>query len=127
MGISRKEAAQRRREIVRLHNAGLGQAAIAAITNCRQATVSKVLINFKKMGEATFCIKSRKGGKKRFRITEAQKEELRGFLKQGADKFGFADERWINIRVAELIYEKFGVKYNSYYMGRFLKKLGISV
>lgn len=115
----------RRKTIVRLHKQGYKQAAIAKLTDCSQQNVSTVLFNFYKEGEASYPNKKRKGAAPR--MIENQKEELKAILIIGADEFGFLTKNWTQKRVATLIYEKFGIKYNSNYISRFLSKMSFSL
>jgi transposase len=125
MRLSKEANEFRRRTIVRLHQEGYKQGKIAELTDCSQQNVSLVLSNFKKEGEGSYRNKTKKGADSR--MEETQKEELRSILLIGADEFGFLTKNWTQKRVAVLIYEKFGISYNSNYISRFLRKMSFSL
>ncbi len=60
------------------------------------------------------------------RLNAKQKEELYNMVVAGPEKNGFYSGVWNCAMIAELVFVKFGVKYNSRYLGKLLKKMGLS-
>lgn len=52
-----------------------------------------------------------------------EQSELQNMLLKGATYFGYPDDRWTRKRVADLIYQQFGVFYSDRHAGRLLNKL----
>lgn len=59
-------------------------------------------------------------------LSENQKEKLKEYLLENPQELGFASGTWNSIIVAELIEQKFGVKYNRHYVCQLLRSLGLS-
>lgn len=60
------------------------------------------------------------------RLSEEQRARLPGILAQGAPAHGFLGEVWTCARVAEVIWQEFGVRYHPAHVSRLLKKLRLS-
>ncbi len=60
------------------------------------------------------------------KLNQKQKDELYEIIVDGPEKCGFDSGIWNSPMVAELIWLKFGVKYNPCYLCRLLKKMGLS-
>jgi transposase len=59
-------------------------------------------------------------------LNKEQKNELYKIIKDGPEKNDFMSGLWTSAMIAHLIYIKFGVTYNSRYLCRMLKKMGLS-
>ena len=59
-------------------------------------------------------------------LNKEQKKELYQMVKDGPEKNGFMSGLWTCAMIAHLIIWEFGVTYNSHYLGRMLKKMGLS-
>ena len=60
------------------------------------------------------------------RLSKKQKDELYKMIQAGPEKNGFDSGVWNTAMIAELIWLKFGVKYNPRYLSGMLKKMGLS-
>lgn len=60
------------------------------------------------------------------KLTKAQKEELAGLIDEGPVKAGFDGACWRSPMIQQLIFERFGVLYNAFYISQLLKNLGFS-
>ena len=60
------------------------------------------------------------------KLTPSQKEELAQLIDEGPVKAGFTGAAWRSPRLQELIYARFGVYYNVFYLAELLKNLGFS-
>lgn len=61
------------------------------------------------------------------KLPDAQREELRIILEEGAEAAGFESNVWTSPRVKKLIQQRFGVKYDVSHVRRILHELGFSV
>jgi transposase len=107
-----------------LHQKGWRQKDIAEALGVTAGSVSQWLKRGREKGPE--ALQSRRGGGPKPRLSEKQLAELREYLVQGAEHFGFRGNVWTQPRVAELIKRKFGVMYHPSHVGRILKKLGWS-
>lgn len=55
-----------------------------------------------------------------------QKDELRQLIKDGPDKCGFSGAAWRSPMIQQLIFERFGVCYNVFYIAQLMHNLGFS-
>lgn len=60
-------------------------------------------------------------------LSAEQWQEVLSVLRAGGQAFGFDTDRWTLTRIAEVIYRKFGVRYNANYLSQQLDALGWSV
>jgi transposase len=60
------------------------------------------------------------------KLTKTQKRELAQLIEEGPVKAGFMAACWRSPMIQQLIYERFGVFYNVFYLAQFLKHLGFS-
>lgn len=60
------------------------------------------------------------------KLSEEQREQLVGFLLDGAVACGYASALWTCPRIAELIRRRFKVRYHASHVGRLLRGLGFS-
>ena len=60
------------------------------------------------------------------KLTQKQKNRLVKILLKGAIKNGYNTEIWTTARIAEVIFENFGVSYHRDHIGRLMKSLGWS-
>ena len=58
------------------------------------------------------------------KLTQTQNQELAKLLEDGPVLAGFASAGWRSPMIQQLIYERFGVFYNVFYLAQFLKNLG---
>ena len=60
------------------------------------------------------------------RLSKAQKRQLRGWLKAGPEKCGYPTGCWTSVLIQDLIYQKFHVMYNRFYVCELLHNIGFS-
>jgi len=60
------------------------------------------------------------------RLTERQKQRLAGYLLKGARAHGYRTDLWTTQRIADVIEQRFGVRYHRDHVGRLLHRLGWS-
>ncbi len=112
----------RYRTIIKMYKAGKTQKEIAAVLDCSQAWVSKVLKRYKAEGEAIFDLKGKALGRKPL-LNETKMKLLKVLLEKGALEHGFETNRWTQERIADLIELHFGVKYHQSHISRLMQKI----
>lgn len=60
------------------------------------------------------------------RLTKSQKRKLAGWIEAGPEACGYATGCWTSVLIQELIYQKFQVLYNRFYVCELLRNLGFS-
>lgn len=60
------------------------------------------------------------------RLSGEQKRQVRAWVEAGPEANGFACGVWNTAMIAELIWRRFGVRYNPRYLSTLLKQLGLS-
>jgi transposase len=60
------------------------------------------------------------------RLSKTQKRQLRGWLKAGPEKCSYPTGCWTSVLIQDLIYQKFHVMYNRFYVCELLHNLGFS-
>jgi transposase len=71
-------------------------------------------------------LKSKKPSGRPSKLTKTQKKELESLIIEGPTKAGFPGACWRSPMIQTLIYEKFGVQYNVFYISQLLKNMGFS-
>jgi transposase len=71
-------------------------------------------------------LKSKKSSGRPSKLTKTQRKELESLIIQGPAKAGFPGACWRSPMIQALIYEKFGVQYNVFYISQLLKNMGFS-
>ena len=66
-------------------------------------------------------LKSKKPSGRPSKLTKTQKKELESLIIEGPTKAGFPGACWRSPMIQTLIYEKFGVQYNVFYISQLLK------
>jgi transposase len=69
---------------------------------------------------------SKKPGGRKPKLTLTQKEELARLIDQGPVAAGFSGACWRSPMIQQLIFDRFGVFYNVFYIAQLLKNLGFS-
>jgi transposase len=75
-------------------------------------------------GEAGLLTRPRSGRPPK--LTDGQAAEVLAWLTRGACDFGFATERWTAPRVAAVIGQRWGVRFNARYLNDWLGRRGIT-
>ena len=60
------------------------------------------------------------------RLTKTQKQDLYNWVKAGPEACGYASGCWTTVMIQNLIWKKFGVLYNRFYVSELLHNLGLS-
>jgi len=60
------------------------------------------------------------------RLSKTQKRQLRGWLAKGPEESGYPTGCWTSVLIQDLIYQKFHVLYNRFYVCELLRNLGFS-
>jgi transposase len=122
--LTAEQREERRMEAVRLLRSGWSQERIARELGVSPAAVCKWAGVLKAQGERGLVARPRPG--RRSRLSPEQWQQLGDVLQAGALAWGFDTERWTLRRIAEVIWERFGVSYNPNYLAEPLRKLGFS-
>ena len=122
--LSRQELERRRRAATEDLRAGKSQAFVARKYGVNESSVSRWKQTLEKEGEDG--LKAKKAPGKQSKLSPEQKEQLRVILLQGSRVYGYPNELWTRKRVAKVIEDQFGVKYNFNYVAELLHKLGYS-
>lgn len=61
------------------------------------------------------------------KLSDAQREELRGVIERGPQEAGFSTGLWTGPMVGDLIRQRYGVRYHNHYVPELLHQLGFSV
>ena len=109
-----------------LLNRGLSQAEVARRVKVSRESVRRWAGQIAKHGAADGLKKAERAGR-RPRLSETQLAELRTILLEGPERAGFPNGLWTLDRIAEIIRERFQVKYRAGHIWWILrKKLGWS-
>ena len=111
----------RRLRAVHLKQQGWHQRDIAAALGAREETVSRWLALARQGGPQ--ALRARTAPGRPPKLTSDQKRMIPEFLWHGAEAYGFRGDAWTCARVAEVIWEEFGVRYHKHHVGRLLKQL----
>jgi len=123
--LTRTQLEERRRAGARLLRAGkLSHAEISRRLGVSRAAISQ-WAGYLAAGGLR-ALRRRKPSGRPARLTRAQKQALRRWLRRGALAAGFATDRWTMGRVRQLIEREFGVRYHRNYINRLLAGLGWS-
>src|SRR5690242_2189443 len=109
-----------------LHQAGWTQAAIATALGVTQGAVSQWLQRARDGGGPAALRDCPPPGSPS-RLTEAQLAALPALLARGPAAYGWIGDVWTTARIAQLIYEQFGVRYHRAHISRLLRRLGWSL
>ena len=71
-------------------------------------------------------LKSKKPSGRPPKLTKTQKNELESLIIEGPTKAGFPGACWRSPMIQALIYERFGVQYNVFYISQLLRNMGFS-
>jgi transposase len=123
---SAKELERRRLLAVKRVREGRSCAEVARFFGVNERTVRGWYTDSEKGGDAALAAKPRPKG--RSRLTAEQEAEVLGWLVKSpsGEEFGFSTELWTAGRVADLVRKRFGVKYSSGYLPRWLRARGVT-
>lgn len=120
--MSQSHREWRRIHAYHLRQKGWTEGEIAAAVGVTRGAVSQWLKRAKEGGMEALRDRERPGAP--CRLSAEEKGQLCEVLRQGAVACGFLGEFWTGKRIAELIFQRFGVRYHPYHVRRLLKELG---
>jgi len=123
-GPDQKELEKRRLKAIRLFERGVTPAEAARRLEVHRQSATRWRSAWLAGGREALVSKGKTGRK--CALTESQLEELAGLLTAGAVAAGYPNEMWTLPRVADLIRERFGVKYHPGHVWHLLSGLGFS-
>jgi transposase len=114
----------RRRRALELSAQGWLQEEIAAALGVTQGAVSQWLKRARVEGIEALYHRPALGPAPR--LTAEQLATIPELLKHGAEYYGFRGDVWTRARVAEVIWQQFGVRYSPAHVSRLLRAVGWS-
>ncbi len=121
---SPKALERRRRHAIALLEAGHPPVEVAARLGVRRRSVRRWKAAYREEGHAGIAAKPASGRPPK--LDEAARETLREALLAGAEAAGFPTDLWTCRRVAELIRQRFAVRYHPSHVARLLRGMGWS-
>ena len=121
---SAEELERRRRRGVALLQKGHGVREAARMVGVTPGAVVEWRNRFKKKGDQGLAAKPHPGRKAK--LSDAQRKKLIGLLKKGPQAHGYKTDLWTLPRVAEVIHNRFGVRYDPSHVWRILNAMGWS-
>lgn len=116
--------AQRRRRGIELLQAGYEPVEVARQLGVDRRSVRRWHAAYRKQGDTG--IEARPTPGRPSALTDQDKKRLEKLLLNGAKAAGFPTDLWTCPRVAQLIWDRFGVDYHVDHIGRLLHSLGFS-
>jgi transposase len=113
----------RRLRALELWHHGWKQARIAEALGVTPGAVSQWIKRAREApeGEAVDALRRRKATGAPPLLTPEEREQLPAILAMGPEYYGYVGNEWTHKRVAEVVYEIFGVRYHESHAGRLLK------
>lgn len=121
---TQEQLERRRRQAVALNQKGLGPVEIARRLNTTPQSVCRWLRAYRRGGEKALVAKPVLG--RPSKLTARQRRGLQACLVKGATAFGFATDLWTSSRIAQLIEQRYGVRYHTEHIPKLLRRLGLS-
>ncbi len=112
----------RRRLAVDLLQRGKTTAEVAEIVQVPASSVRRWRAAWKRGGEAALAAKPHPGSKPK--LSASRQQQVLRILTRGARAAGYDTELWTCQRVAEVVEQRFSVKYHPDHLGRILHGLG---
>jgi len=119
-----EELERRRRRAVLLVTQNLSLNEVARRIGCHASSVMRWNDAYRREGAKALNPKPTPGRPPR--LTRRQKKRLESYLLKGALAHGYHTDPWTTLRIAELIKQKFGLRYHRDHVGRLLHALGWS-
>jgi len=116
--------ADRRKRALSLLKKGFSLNEVARQIGCHASSVMRWRDEHKKKGKAAFEVRFSSGRPPK--IAKHQLKKLEQYLLKGAIAFGYSTDLWTTRRIAELIEEKFNIRYHRDHIGRLMAKMGWS-
>ncbi len=116
-----QELEQRRREAVALLRGGWTRRGVAADLKCSLSSIQRWLDQVR--GGGLSALKPIPHPGRDPKLTRPQRRQLARLLLKGAMASGYRTELWTCQRIAEVIRERFGVRYHPDYVGPLLRSM----
>ncbi len=104
---------------------GMTQKSVAEMLDVTQAAVSQWVKRAREDGME--ALRAQPYPERARKLAQEHIERLRALLEEGARAHGFDTNRWTTQRVAELIEERFGVRYHPAHLSRLLRQWGFEL
>jgi transposase len=117
-----KQLEKRRRRAVQLLESGQSLSAVARQIGAVVSSVFRWRQTYRRKGARGLAARPIPG--RPSRLSAAEKRQLVSLLTRGAMRAGYRTDLWTLPRVAELIYQKFGVRYHPAHVWKVLTALG---
>ena len=114
--------ADRRRRSLALLDEGFSLHEVARRVGCHASSVMRWRDEYEKRGEESFAVRFSPG--RPLRLAERNLKRLGSLLLKGAVANGYRTEVWTTKRIAEVIAQKWRVRYHPDHIGRLMAKLG---
>lgn len=121
---SQEQLEQRRRRAVALMEQGYGDAAIAGLLGTSTVSVWRWRKAYRRRGQGALSAKPVPGRPPR--LSARQRRSLVSRLLKGAMAEGFATDLWSCPRIAQVIEDRYGVRYHVDHIPRLMATLGFS-
>lgn len=109
----------------KLYEEGKTQSQIAVLLECSQAWVSKILNRYKTIAEEATLKKGKPTGRTP-KLSIEQIGLLKSMLVEGALKYGFPTDNWTQIRIMELIKDKFSIEYHPAHISNIMQRINFT-
>lgn len=121
--LSREEMEYRRLQAARELANGSSQSRVARKFGVSRTTTSRWQRALR--GEGVEALRRRRATGRPSRLTPDQKRDIVNMHAEGARAFGFPDDRWTTARLAAVIEQRFGIRYDQDHVGRIMHGLGL--
>ena len=115
-----KELEARRKLAVERVLAGYPQRAVAAFLGVAESTVNRWMADYRRAGGID-GVKAKPTAGRPPKLTARQEKTVLGWLAKPPTHFGFASDLWTSRRLASLIEQRLGVRFNSNYLVEWLR------
>lgn len=99
---------------------------VAQLLHVAVKTVYNWLCRFMVKGLGWLCGQHYQGRGRKSKLSGEQKQALYAMVKRGPEANGFSCGVWNSAMIAELIWRRWGIRYNPRYLSHLLKQLGLS-
>lgn len=123
IGLNREEMEERRMEAARALLNGLNQSSVARRFGVSRTTASRWYRALASSG--VDALKRRRATGRPSRLTSDQLARIPSLVAQGARTYGFPTDCWTTGRLAQVIEQCFGVRYDPDHVGRLMHRLGL--
>ena len=116
-----KELEARRKLAVERVLAGYTQRAVATFLGVAESTVNRWMADYRRVGSLA-GIQAKPTPGRPPKLTARQQKTVLGWVAKPPTRFGFASDLWTSRRLATLIAQRLGVRFNSNYLVEWLRQ-----